>query len=418
MRILLSFLVAIVLTSPLVMVAKAQPVMLEKRIALAATYLKKNVKDSGRFVYKRDLVGNETDSLRYNFLRHAGTLYVMALYEKSAEDLHLSLYLSENIRKSAQYLINCCLDSVDGQSNLLALWSRPLLTGKPHAPLQAKLGGTGLALAALIQVEEVIPGTIEIQMLREMGNFLLFMQNYDGSFVSKYYPDSDVPKSTAWQSLYYPGEAALGLIMLYEIDSDLRWLEAAIDSLRYLARKRENQKHVEADHWPLLATERLFKQKSAALHNASPKIISWDGEPGKISIKKSLMLHAEKIAKSILAEQIIDKTTHCLYGGFSLDGRIAPTATRLEGLLAAHAIIPPGETRMKIVESIELGIEFLARNQITEGPNEGGFTRYSPSCTTVDHKKNEIRIDYVQHALAAFLSYRELIESQESNLTR
>ncbi len=411
MRVLLSFLVVIVLASPLLAVSKAQPEVLEKRIALAASYLKKSVKDSGRFVYNRDLAGNETDSLRYNFLRHAGTLYAMALYAKSAEDLHLSLHLSENIRKSAQYLINCCLDSVDDQSNMLALWSRPLLTGKPQAPLQAKLGGTGLALAALIQVEDVIPGTIEIQMLREMGNFLLFMQNYDGSFVSKYYPDSDVPKSTAWQSLYYPGEAVLGLIMLYEIDSDLRWLEAAIDALRYLARKRENQKHVEADHWALLATERLFRQDVDALRKASPSSISWIAPKSEISIKTTLTRHAEKIVQSILLEQIQNNNDQCLNGGFSKDGRIAPTATRLEGLLATLNFLPSGSIREQAEESVKRGIKFLLNNQITEGPNIGGFSRFSQHCRFEDKMINEIRIDYVQHALGALLSYREMQNS-------
>lgn len=413
MKVLLAFLSVIVWISAPFTIATAQSHILERRIATAANYLESVVKDSGRFVYNRDLAGNEVDSPRYNFLRHAGTVYAMALYEQSAQ----SLRPSKNTRKAAQYLIDCCLDTIAGHPDMLALWSRPSLNGKPHTPLQAKLGGTGLGLVALTQVEDVFPGTIEVEMLREMGNFLLFMQNYDGSFVSKYYPDSTTPKDSTWQSLYYPGEAALGLIMLYEIDSDRRWLEAAVDSLRYLARKRENQTHVEADHWALIATKRLFQQQPEALHNASPGTIPWSGAPGKLSIKDGLVSHAEKIVTSILTEQIQNREKHCLYGGFKLDGRIAPTATRLEGLLAAHSILSPGETREKLVESITLGIGFLARNQITEGPNKGGFARYSLSCQTADDKINKIRIDYVQHALAAFISYKEWKKSHAPSTT-
>ena len=393
--------------SPSVM---AKSLTLEQRIGLAAAYLEKCVKDSGRFVYKRDLNGNETVSAQYNFLRHAGTLYAMALSENSSPHL----LQREKIKKAADYLIDCCLEPVDGQPDLLAVWSHPTLRGRPQAPLQAKLGGTGLALAALIQAREVLPGIIEIDRLRKMGNFLLFMQNNDGSFVSKYYPDRDPPKDTTWESLYYPGEAALGLVMLYEIDNDLRWLEAAIDALRYLSRKRENQQSVEADHWALMATERLFRQEPATLQSGAPGTIPWSAAPGKISIKENLRRHGERIVDSILAEQIQETSNLCLYGGFSMDGRITPTATRLEGLLAAHAILPPGERRANVADSIRLGFDFLVRNQITEGINTGGFARYSLSCSHTDRSRNAIRIDYVQHSLAAFIGYQEFTRTLDS----
>lgn len=407
MRILLLFILVTVSTSFTTTSLAVQSLSLDKRIELAVAYLDKAVKASGRFVYSRDLSGNEIDSSRYNFLRHAGTLYAMALYEKSEQPA----YQSKSVSKAAHYIIDCCLDFVDSQSDMLALWSRPSLIGKPHTPLQAKLGGTGLALAAFAQIEGGNPGTIELESLQKMGNFLLFMQNNNGSFVSKYYHGSDHPKYDTWQSLYYPGEATLGLILLYELDGNLRWLEAAIDALRYLARKRENQNKVEADHWALIATKRLFQQDIEALKEASPTSIPWVAPHSKISIKATLMKHAEKVVNSILTEQIQNNTKQCLNGGFGKDGRIAPTATKLEGLLAALNFLPPGKIRDQAEESVEHGIKFLLDNQIAEGPNIGGFSRFSQHCRFEVNRMNEIRIDYVQHALAAFMSYSELQNS-------
>jgi len=63
--------------------------------------------------------------------------------------------------------------------------------------------------------------------------------------------------------------------------------------------------------------------------------------------------------------------------------------------------------------SIELGIKFIKSAIIMKGENIGGVTRaiaYHPESFS-DYKrfnarKNEIRIDYVQHALSALMLYR------------
>ena len=63
------------------------------------------------------------------------------------------------------------------------------------------------------------------------------MQKEDGSFYSKFYPHHG-GKNDQWTSLYYPGEAALGLLMLYEKDPDPLWLQTAANAIAYLARLR------------------------------------------------------------------------------------------------------------------------------------------------------------------------------------
>jgi hypothetical protein len=91
-------------------------------------------------------------------------------------------------------------------------------------------------LVALAEVNEAKPGTIPLAQLQALGRFVLFLQRDDGSFVSRYFAGGGpVPN---WESLYYPGEAALGLISLYKADPSREWLVAAARALSYLARTR------------------------------------------------------------------------------------------------------------------------------------------------------------------------------------
>jgi hypothetical protein len=98
----------------------------------------------------------------------------------------------------------------------LAVWSAPVSERSRTAFPTAELGATGLGLVALSAVDEAEPGTIPVSELQALGRFIVFLQREDGSFVSKYVAGKG--PVTNWESLYYPGEAALGLISLYKVD--------------------------------------------------------------------------------------------------------------------------------------------------------------------------------------------------------
>ena len=68
---------------------------------------------------------------------------------------------------------------------MLAVWSRPDVIHS-NAAMQAKLGGTGLGLVALLSADKMGVETAPLETLQALGNFLVYMQNPDGSFVSKY----------------------------------------------------------------------------------------------------------------------------------------------------------------------------------------------------------------------------------------
>jgi len=257
-------------------------------------------------------------------------------------------------------------------------------------------------LVALLSVEENLPGTTPVEYLRKMGNFLLFMQKKDGSFYSKYIPEKG-GRDDSWTSLYYPGEAALGLLMLYERDPSLTWLQAAANSIAYLARKREGKKRVEADHWALLATAKLLP-----LYDRCRQPLP----------KQAIERHAVQICQSILKSKPENYDNPLRSGGFTEDGRTTPTAIRLEGLLAALSFLQAdySNLRKQMILAIDEGMQFLLRSQIRSGEHAGGIPRAihslpedHPQYTkSFNRRATEVRIDYVQHTISAMLQYERI----------
>lgn len=374
-------------------------------IEAAGDYLVRFTGPDGRFVYRTDLDPTIDPEPRYNVLRHAGTIYALDMYH----GFQPSKETRQAIERATRYLQECCVDEVPGHEGLLAVWSPPevVLTGKP---LQAKLGGTGLGLVALVGTDGVVPGTTPAAELAALGRFLVFMQKPDGSFYSKYLPTQG--RDDSWTSLYYPGEAALGLVMLAEHEGSKSWLEAASGALGYLAKSREGASTLPADHWALLATERLLQTADFDSLGVS---------------RRQLVDHAVGICRSILGERSARDGISSFGGSLTPDGRTTPTATRLEGLLAALTFLPSDEVelRQEMEAAIHQGIAFLIRAQVRSGELEGAIPRAVASnrpagsrrLPFLEPRASEVRIDYVQHALSAMIRYLEILgeggESEE-----
>lgn len=271
----------------------------------------------------------------------------------------------------------------------------------------------GLVLAMLLELEMLgyesrepaLTQVLPIDGMRALGSFLMFLQRPDGSFQSLF-SDRKRSREEAWTSLYYPGEAALGLIMLHERDPEGVWLESAVRALEHLATSRAGQTPP-PDHWALITTERLFGFPEAALQDSLKAPAAWQSIAGRAGVRDSLVRHAETIVATILKEQCHAPKGACPAGWFGPEPRTAPTATRLEGLLAASRLPLHPQWRLRLTPAIESGLRFLLDGQVQSGPAAGGFTRTHLRCVHKhDRRATEVRIDYVQHALAAFRSAR------------
>jgi hypothetical protein len=373
------------------------PKRLKTAVQRSANYLNNACDADGKFVYRINLNPQITIEPGYNILRHAGSMYSLAMYLNAYPDEIVQAALI----RAGHFLKNRAILPLPDQPDLLAVWSDPQLN-LTSRPLQVKLGGTGLGLIALLSIEKIKPGETSVGDLRKLGNFLRYMQKADGSFYSKYIP-AEGGRSNRWKSLYYPGEAALGLLMLYELDPSPIWLNAAADAIAYLARIRANKANVAADHWSLLATAKLLP-----LYDRSHQSLS----------RQAIRDHAIQICKSILnqAEQVPENDS--AYGGFTGDGRTTPTATRIEGLLAALSFLPPEHNglRKRITDSVNKGIAFLLGAQVSKGKYAGAIPRgvrrlpqdHPRFTKSFNRRVTEVRIDYVQHTLSSMIQYHRI----------
>lgn len=362
-----------------------------------AGYLARKTRDNGMFEYRLNMNPKIKVKNKYNILRHAGCIYALSMYYQ----LQPNQDILSAIERAGRYLRDESIKPVSERDDRLAVWSIPEVTGN-NQPIQAKLGGTGLGLVALLSLETIHPGLTPLTELQALGQFIVYMQKEDGSFYSKYVP-SRGGRLDDWQSLYYPGEAALGLLMLYEKDASEIWIKSASKALNYLARSREDEIDIPADHWALLATEKMLSLKEIDQYSRS---------------KALLIDHAIQICDTMLQEQI-DRPEQPYYdGGFSRQGKTTPTATRLEGLLAALSFLPPNhELGMRIRASATRGITFLLRAQIARGEFVGAIpravgkiNRTTPAAKKFNRRVTEVRIDYIQHAMSALIQYLHFIQ--------
>ena len=377
------------------------PQQLDQAIRTATDYLVGACDAQGRFVYELDLDTGRPATSRYNVLRHAGAMYALAAaYRRSGEPRVLAC-----LQRAAGFLRRECVAPVPGQAEMSAVWSDPRLTNST-SPRQAKLGGAGLGLVGLVELERLAPGSVPLDDLRRLGRFLVYMQKPDGSFYSKY--TAETGRDDRWTSLYYPGEASLGALMLYALDGRPEWLQVAAGALGYLARPETFHHRPLPDHWMLIALEELLP-----LYDRAECPVS----------RKQLLRHARRTCLSMIDQQAPSRGDVLLDGCFGDDGRTAPTATRIEGLLAARQYLSDDDPQWfeSLDRSIRSGVGFLLRCQILEGPHAGAMPMAQGPLPRSDRRSRQfnprvrwVRIDYVQHALCAMIRYERLLAAGRS----
>jgi hypothetical protein len=354
---------------------------LDRAIALAGSYLDNACSPDGEFVYQvEELSGHESSS--YNVIRHAGAMYALGMLRRSRSDPRAG----STLVRAANYLRKNYIGP-GLQPGQLIVWSKP----RP-GPSKAELGATGLGIVALAEARQADPRAASLKELQALGRFVLYLQRENGSFRQRYDPATGVDEQ--WQSLYYPGEAALGLISLYETDHSTVWLNAAGKALAYLAKSRSASSDVPPDHWASIATARLLS------HCAQGECPAFHDD---------LIRHAVQISEKLLSLQRVQPENPALDGAFDDGGGVAPSATCIEGLLAALEFLPEeySELRVRIQAAATRGVGFLLRAQLTSGPYEGAMPRAYVFGTP---DRIPIRIDYVQHSLSAWILYENLMK--------
>lgn len=204
---------------------------IEASIEAAAQWLVRNQEPDGRFLYEFDRSSGRA-SLDYNEVRHAGV--TMSLYQLVAEGWR-------------QYL-----DPADRAMQRMVgrLIRRDGWAAVAEDDGTAKLGSTALMVAGLAIRRDATGDTSYDTVMRELGRFLLAMQEPRGRMLAFWSPalDGPVPDLT---SRYYTGEAFWALSLLARtFPNEAIWHEGARRVARYLATERDEAEGLEFAPWP------------------------------------------------------------------------------------------------------------------------------------------------------------------------
>eukprot|EP01134_Creolimax_fragrantissima_P008269 CFRG8269T1 len=350
-------------------------------------------------------LGEEQKS--YNELRHCGAGYALVDFSehlrtlKKKEDYEsrdeTQYKYIEAAKKSAEWVVRNLIKPVNGKGfeGTSAVYSY-------KNNKRAKLGGTGLALILMARIESAEPGSIPTRVMKSMANFIVAMQSAEGQFYSFYLNDTG-PNHTPRRSLYYPGEAMLGLMYFYKMFPDPLYLDACTKGILSLARERANVRlrDIPIDHWLMIAVREWVV--------AYRKSIGFS-----LAIEKEVMDSIVRVVNALLCEMPVDVRTNMGSSGI---------ATRMEGLQATMFYLPDltGDTctpyATMVQKVITSCVSLLIGSQITHHNNEwldGGWL--DPVMKILDLSPQEtqsVRIDYPQHALSALVRNWQLAEGNK-----
>ncbi|MBC1385677.1 poly(glycerol-phosphate) alpha-glucosyltransferase [Listeria innocua] len=195
----------------------------------AGEYLAHQVNATGEFNYGWFACFDKKIK-HYNSLRHASTTYSML----EAYELTGNKAILEAATKALTYLEKNFIYEKDDMAFLI----EPELR-------EVKLGGLAATLLALTKYMHITGTKTYLPLCRKIANAILSLQDEDGKFTHVLeYPSLEV--KDIFRIIYYDGEAVFGLLRLYEIDRDSKWLDAAAKSFNHFIKDKYWQNH---DHW-------------------------------------------------------------------------------------------------------------------------------------------------------------------------
>ena len=314
----------------------------------AVQYLLRHLHPNGVFdyVYRP---GKGASIEGYNLLRHAGTLYALFQWFH----LHRELPLPEILEKGVSYLAGYVQPISDAR----------YISAIVHHQ-EAKLGGTALALLMYTERYKLVKSAADLKRMQSLAEFLLWMQEPSGKYLSKYL--NAQKEFDPFISVYYPGEAMLALLRLYQIDPDPRWLHSVTIGAGYLLRHPVMNGKVRGhNHWFAIALSELY-------------LI----QPEKAYYDEFWMI----------TDTTIDYIPKRMQQGYSSAGMATLGEAIVAGLLLELRLGQPGRTsRLRSVIDDVLAYCLRLQAPGDDLASSGGIMQNTG--------KPNIRIDYVQHTL-------------------
>jgi hypothetical protein len=343
-------------------------------------YLASAVRPDGRFIYSY-LPKTDREKDDYNILRHGGSVYSLLELYRVQPDPELLAAAERGLAYLQSYMQPC--------PNLDAALC--VVEGG-----HIKLGGNALAIVAIAEYVAATGNDELLGTARRLAEWIISIQDESGGFV---------PHKISWPagapspfvSGYYPGEALLALVRLYNQDADPRWLAAARKAALWLITVRDGGKSTDQlahDHWLSYGLNELYRL-----------------DPDPVFAE-----HTFRITEAIIQAQNTrpEGLNRDWLGSFYNPPRSTPTATRTEALRAAFELavyMHDFATAREITRAYCLGVSFQLRTQFRAesamylvDPQRvlGGFRR---SLTNY-----ELRNDYTQHNISSLLGLYAILQ--------
>ncbi len=331
--------------------------------------------ETGKFGY---IYYPDTDEMSkdYNIVRHAGTVWgLFKLYNETGEKRFLDggLIGFEYLEKSFK--------TPEDNENLIII----------DYVGRAYLGSMALAALATVEMPAEHMSDERKAAQEKLGDCLLAFIAGDGRIYMTYkqLQAGRVPEK---QPMYFPGEAALALINLYEKTEDEKWLKGAVKIAEFQIGEFERTE--KPDNWMIQVMSRLYR-------------INKDDRYRDIGFKM-----ADYNVKHQFHPARKKNTFQDYHGGFdnSKPPRTTPCGSRTEAMDEAYqlAVAAGDEAAMKRYgDAIVWGSWFMLSNQFR---NENTYYLRNPEYAMGGVRggliANDIRIDYDQHVAMALLGAR------------
>jgi len=200
----------------------------------SSAFLARQVKKDGMFIYGHfPCFGRQIAT--YNTLRHASSLYSML----EGWELTRNTDLLVAIRQALRYLVDTLIRSYP-QPDGSCLSFNVEING------EIKLGANAVSLLALVKYDELTGDTQYRSIMEQLALGIALMQDSNtGKFVHVLHAQ-DLSIKETFRIVYYDGEAAFGLMRLYGLTRDSRWLAVVERAFDYFISANHWRNH---DHW-------------------------------------------------------------------------------------------------------------------------------------------------------------------------
>lgn len=344
---------------------------------MAGDYLLRNQKEDGSYTYIYYPEFDKEDA-GYGFVRHVGTIYgLFQLYRASGEAKYKDAAIKA-LKHAERYF--------------------EIPKEAPHTAIlnykgeSAALGSMAIGALALIEAPEDFLDEHYIELRERFGNALIFMQIEDGRFYS-YFSQAvrkEIPKK---QARYFPGEAFLALVRLYEVTKDQKWLDAAKKAATY--QMADFWRTGVPDNWVIQAMSRLYRIEQNPEYKRACYAMAdynWNRQWGTGLNKLPYPDY---------------------YGGYNnaKPPRSTPAASRTEAADEAFALALFANDKNKIEQYADAVLSAVRFDMDCQFRQENTYFLPNPSKALGGIKgsliANDVRIDYCQHVITAFLGALE-----------